>query len=138
MRDFITKDIGWKLFSLGLAVVLYFTVRAVQESTGDTGRPLEIRALHTYRGVPVLVMSAAADVREFKVNPASAQVTVRGRPEILSQLHEEDIRVTVDLTDIEAAQGLKKRLHVSTPAGITLVEVIPSEVNVVIPSAKEK
>lgn len=134
MRDFFTKDVGWKIFSLGLAISLYFTVRAVRQSGGDTGRPLEARATHTYRGVPVLVMSSASDVREFKVNPAIVQVTVRGRPEILTQLQEEDIRVTVDLTGIESAQDLKKRVHVSTPAGITLVEVIPAEVNVVIPA----
>ncbi len=30
MRDFLTKDFSWKLFSLGLAVALYFTVRAVK------------------------------------------------------------------------------------------------------------
>lgn len=138
MRDFLTKDFSWKLFSLGLAVALYFTVRAVRESTGDTGRPLEVRATHSYRGVPVLVMSSASDVREFKVSPANVQVTVRGRPEILTQLEEEDIRVTVDLTGIESAQGLKKRVHVSAPPGITLVEVIPAEVDVVIPPKREK
>lgn len=137
MRDFLTKDTGWKLFSLGLAVILYFTVRAVRQSSGDTGRPLEVRATHTYRGVPVLVMSSASDVRAFKVSPATVQVTVRGRPEILTQLQEEDLRVTVDLTGIEAAQNLKKRVHVSAPPGITLVEVVPAEVNVVIPPKTE-
>ena len=75
MRDFFTKDIGWKIFSFGLAVILYFTVRAVRQSSGDTGRPLEARATHSYRGVPVLVMSSASDVREFKVNPAVVQVS---------------------------------------------------------------
>lgn len=134
MRDFFTKDPGWKIFSLVLAVILYITVR---QSTGNAGRPLEARAVHTYRGVPVLVMSSAADVREFKVNPAVVQVTLRGRPEIITRLQEEDIRVTVDLTGIESAEGLKKRVHVSAPASITLVEVIPAEVDVVIPPKKE-
>ena len=134
MREFFTKDIGWKIFSLGLAITLYFTVR---QATGNAGRPLEARAVHTYRGVPVLVMSSAADVREFRVNPAVVQVTLRGRPEMLTQLQEEDIRVIVDLTGIESTQGLSKRVHVSTPAGITLVEVVPAEVDVVIPPKKE-
>lgn len=134
MRDFFTKDIGWKIFSLVLAVILYITV---SQATGSAGRPLEARAVHTYRGVPVLVMSSAADVREFKVDPDVVQVTLRGRPEILTQLQEEDIRVTVDLTGIKSAAGLKMRVHVSVPASITLVEVIPAEVDVVIPPKKE-
>ncbi|MSU58897.1 MAG: hypothetical protein EXS35_12150 [Pedosphaera sp.] len=31
MRDFFTKDIGWKIFSLALATFIYFTVRAVRQ-----------------------------------------------------------------------------------------------------------
>ena len=137
MRDFLTKDIGWKIFSLGLAISLYFTVRTVRQSSGSPSRPLEARVEHTYRGIPVLVVSSAADVREFKVNPAIVQITVRGRPEALSQLQEEELRVTVDLTGIESTAGLTKRVNVSMPPGITLVEVIPAEVSVVIPSKKE-
>lgn len=133
MRDFLTKDLGWKIFSLVLAIILYFTVRGVRQSGGETGRPLESRAVHTFRGVPVLVMSAAADVREFKVNPASVQVTLRSLSENLVQLSPGDIRVTVDLTGIESAQNLRKRVHVATPPGITLVEVSPPEVNVMVP-----
>lgn len=135
MREFFTKDIGWKIFSLVLAVILYLTV---SQATGSAGRPLEARAVHTYRGVPVLVMSSAANVSEFKVNPAVVQVTLRGRPETLTQLQEEDIRVIVDLTGIESSQSLTRPVHVSIPAGITLVEVVPAEVDVVLPLKKEE
>jgi YbbR domain-containing protein len=136
MRDFFTKDLGWKLFSLGLAITLYLTVRAVRTSMGDTERPLEVRAVHTYRSVPILVVSRAADVREFKVNPETVNVTLRSLPEILYKLSHSDIRVTVDLTGIESTQSVKKRIHVSTPPGITLIEVDPPEVTVVVPPKK--
>ena len=136
MREFFTKDLGWKLFSLGLAITLYLTVRAVRESAGDTGRPLEVRAVHTYRSVPVLVVSTAADVREFKVSPEAVNVTLRSLPESLYKLSHNDIRVTVDLTGIEAAQNLQKRVHVAIPPGVTLVEVDPPEVSVVVPPKK--
>jgi hypothetical protein len=44
----------------------------------------------------------------------------------------------VDLTDIEAARNLHRRVDISTPTGVTLVNVDPVEVNVVIPPQRKK
>jgi hypothetical protein len=43
------------------------------------------------------------------------------------------IRATVDLTEIDAAKDLKRRVDVSVPSGITLLKVDPPQVGVVIP-----
>lgn len=133
MRDFLTKDLGWKLFSLALAVVIWFTVHALSRDAITPARPLESWATRTFADVSVLVVSAAADVREFQVNPAAVQVTVSGRPEVMTALEEKEIRVTVDLTGIEAARELKKRVDVAVPPGVTVVRVAPAEVDVVVP-----
>jgi hypothetical protein len=67
------------------------------------------------------------------VNPAQVQVTVRGDAKSLHDLLPRDIRALVDLTGIEAARGLMKRIEVTTPAGITFVKVVPDEVEVNVP-----
>jgi len=87
----------------------------------------------TFSNLPVVVMSSAQDVRSFKVSPDQVEVTVQGEAKTLRGIQAKDIRVIVDLTDIEAAQALKKRMDVSMPAGISLVRVVPSEVQVVFP-----
>jgi len=137
MRNFLTKDVSWKLFSLVLAVGIWFTIYALSRDALTPARPLESWVTRTFTDVSVLVVSAAADVREFKVHPAVVQVTVSGRPEVMAALEEKEIRVTVDLTGIEAARDLKKRVDVSVPPGVTVVRVVPAEVGVVVPPKRE-
>ncbi len=136
MRDFLTKDLGWKLFSLALAIAIWLVVRPIENEATSVANPLSVHPEHTFSNLPVLIVSAAADVREFKVHPSAVTVTVSARPEILDELSDKEIRVLVDLSDIEAARNLRKRVEISTPPGVTFVRVIPPDVDVVVPPKK--
>src|SRR5882757_8326103 len=109
LRDIVTKDAGWKLLSVALAVAIWFTVHAISEETSKRVSPVVGMATRTFESVPVLVVSAAADVREFKVKPQAVQITISGKPEVLKALDLKLLRVLVDLTGIEEARDLKKR-----------------------------
>ena len=76
LRDIVTRDLGWKMFSVALAVAIWLTVQAISKDRGLT-QSLGPWENHTFTNLPVLVVSAAADVREFKVQPASVGVTPR-------------------------------------------------------------
>jgi YbbR domain-containing protein len=78
-------------------------------------------------------MSTAADVRDVKVRPSEVEVTVRGEGKLVRSLNGNEIRAIVDLTGIESARELRKRIDISMPAGITLVRVSPEEVQVLVP-----
>ncbi len=138
MRDLLTKDLGWKLLSLALAIAIWLIVRPVQNEATTAANPLSIHPDHTFSNLPVLIVSAAADVREFKVHPSAVAVTVRAPLEVLNELSDKEIRVLVDLSDIEAARDLRKRVEVSTPPGVTFVRVTPADVDVVVPPKKGK
>lgn len=133
LRDFVTKDFGWKLFSVVLAVVVWLIVHAVSEGFSGRLDPLRRAATRTFERVPVDIVFAAADAREIKIHPKEVQVTVSGRAEVVNFLDENEIRVTVDLRGIEAAQRLRKRVIASAPLGITILGIIPREVEVVVP-----
>ena len=133
LRDIVTKDYGWKILSIALAVAIWLTVHTTSEETPKRLSPLIPLTTQTFETVPVLIVSAAADVREFKVRPGAIQITISGKPEAVSALDPKQIRVLVDLTGIEAARGLKKRVDVSTPPGITFVSAVPAEVDVMVP-----
>lgn len=136
MRDIITKDFGWKLFSLALAVVIWATVKTVSsEAPKETG-PLGVWETRTFTNLSVLVVSDAADVREFRVNPDFVDVKVSGSPEIMAALDEKQIHPAVNLTEITATSGVSVRVDVFALPGITVVRVVPSEVNVVVPPKK--
>jgi hypothetical protein len=86
----------------------------------------------------VLIVSAAADVREFHVTPNAVTVSVSGRPEVMAGLQAGQVHALADLTDIEAARDLHRPVDISMPAGVTLVNLDPPEVNVVIPQERKK
>lgn len=133
-REIVTKDFGWKFFSVLLAVVVWLIVHAISEDFSGNLNPLHRMATRTFEHVPVDIVFAAADVREIKIAPEEVQVTVTGRADAVNFLDEKEIRVTVDLRGIEEAQNLRKRVMASAPLGVTIIGIIPREVDVVVPA----
>jgi YbbR domain-containing protein len=140
MRDWFIKDLGWKLFSVLLALAIWLTVHKIlEESAPVVVPPLPPQPVAiTFTNLPVLIVSAAADVREFHVTPNAVTVSVSGRPEVMAGLQAGQVHALVDLTDIEAARDLHRSVDVSMPAGVTLANVDPAEVSVVIPPQRKK
>lgn len=142
MRDWFIKDLGWKLFSGVLALAIWLTVHKILDESAPL--PVVVPPLPpspvatTFTNLPVLIVSAAADVREFHVTPNTVTVTVSGQPEIMAALQAGQVHALVDLTDIEAARNLHRRVDISMPTGVALVTVDPAEVNVVIPPQRKK
>jgi YbbR domain-containing protein len=132
MRDWLTKDIGWKIFSVILAIVIWLTVHKIYE---EPGAAIARARENTYGDLPVLVVSESADVHDFHVTPATVFVTVSGSPEAMSTLQANEIRATVDLT---TGKELRRKVEISTPPNVTLVSVEPSRVSVILPPQKNK
>src|SRR5215510_14735487 len=103
LQDWVAKDLRWKLFSLALAIVIWVTIHFRNETvtSSNLSGSWTTRTIHDRH---VLDVSATADVRDFKVDPAIEEVTVGGRREIMEALQEKEIHVMVVLTDIEAAR----------------------------------
>jgi hypothetical protein len=135
MSNWITKDFWWKSFSLVLAVVIWLTVYKIRDQPTVAVAVADVPV--TYESLPVLVVSAASDVRDFRVLPGVVAVKVSGPAKIMADLQANQIHPVVDLTDIAAAHNLKRRVEVSTPPGVTLVSVEPAEVGVLIPPQNE-
>jgi len=137
LRDLVFQDFWLKLFSFVLAVLTWFAVNRMANQKEGLGvgslslAPPEHRVL---THLPVLVLSSAADVRSFRVSPNEVDVTVQGVPAVVKELQDRDVRVSVDLTGIQAAKDLRLRIDVSTPAGVSYTHVEPPEVQVIFPS----
>jgi YbbR domain-containing protein len=132
MRDLFFKDFGWKFFSLLLAAGIWLTVhRILQESTEPVAHG-GISTL-TYGNLPLLIVATASDVHLYRVAPNTVSVTVSGSPDAIAVLQANQIHATVDLTGVESARDLKRRVDVSVPSGIMLVSIEPAKVGVIIP-----
>jgi YbbR domain-containing protein len=131
MRDWITRDFGWKLVSLFLAVAIWLTVHKMYEEPRSSGTAAGSTV--TFDNLPVLIVSTAADVHDFRVAPTTVKITVSGSAEVMARLQANQVRPVVDLTDIESARDLHRLVDISTPPGVTLVSVDPSRVAVIPP-----
>jgi YbbR domain-containing protein len=135
MRDWFTKDIGWKIFSVVLALIIWLTVHNIYAGPGVAATQARE---DTYGDLPVLVVSGSADVHDFRVSPATVSVTVSGPPGVMSTLQADEIRATVDLTGVAPGKNLQRKVDVSTPPRVTLVSVDPPKVGMIVPPAAAK
>ena len=134
LQHLVFHDFWLKLFSLVLAVLIWFTVSlAIQKETSPVATLIRNTAQRTFLRLPVVVLSSAEGGRQIDVNPKEVEVTIEGEPRILQNVQSKDIRAIVDLTGIKAAE-LRKRIEVSTPAGVTHVRVAPQEVEIIFPN----
>lgn len=145
LRNFFFRDFWLKLFSLLLAVLIWLTVW--QFAIHNNVRPAvalsnALPVERTFSNIPVLVMSGASDVRDFKVSPGEVTIKVRGEPKKMQELENKlrddpqarDIRALVDLTGIEPVQGMRKKIAVTTPPDITFESAEPDQVEIIEPT----
>src|SRR5580700_5773042 len=140
LRQLVFKDFWLKLFSFGLATLIWFTVSFVIDKEAATSVPGSLLTKpREFNNLKVLVVSSTADVRDVKVDPGEVTVTVDGDAKTLDSLQEHDIRPLVDLTGLEMAGPLRRRVDVSAPPGIVhILSVSPDSVQVLVPASQRK
>jgi YbbR domain-containing protein len=132
MRAFLFKDFAWKLFSLLLAAFIWYTVNKIIGGSA-AGAPAN-SIFVTYGEMPVHVVASAADIHLFHVNPDNVSVTVSGPAEIMSVLRANQIHATVELSGADPGKTSPQPVEVSVPAGVTVVKVVPDQVDVIAPA----
>ena len=137
IRDWVTTDLGWKLFSLFLALAIWLTVHQIYEEPKTASEPAAGNTV-TFGNLPVRVVSAVADVRNFRVAPLTVKVTVSGSAEDMARLQADQVHAVVNLTDIGPERDLHLPVDVSAPPGVTLVSVDPPRVGVIVPPPPDK
>ena len=136
LREIFIKDFGWKLFSLLLAAFIWYTVhKIVEEPKAAVVSPDNVPVI--YPNVPVVVVATAADAHIFGVDSNTVSVTVSGAKEVMNVLEANQILATVDVTGFDdKSRVLSRRVDVSVPWGVTVIDVEPSQVKVIPPVKK--
>jgi YbbR domain-containing protein len=133
MRDLLFKDFWWKLFSLLLAAFIWYTVHKIIEEPKAAAISPNYNQ-ETYGEIPVSLVSTAADLRWFGVNSNTVSVTVSGPPEVMNVLQANQIHALVNLSGLDAkTKDLNRRVEVSVPWGVMVVNVEPPKLKVIPP-----
>lgn len=134
LRHLIFHDILLKLFSLALAILIWLTISfAIRKEVPSVAAFVPHTSQQATFVLPVMVLSSADIPRDLSLNPKVVQVTVEGDAKRIQALQKNELRAIVDLSGIEAAHDLVKRIEISKPAGVTEVRVLPQEVKIIIP-----
>lgn len=132
-QNLFFTDFWLKLFSLVLAVLIWITVHLAISNEASPVSQFSPRVARTFTDLPVVLLSSAADVHTFRVTPDRVEVTVQAERQIMDKLLAKDIRVLVDVTDIEEARDVRIRVEVTAPPGVAVLGALPERVDVSIP-----
>jgi YbbR domain-containing protein len=143
LRHLFLHDALLKLFSLALAILIWLTINfAIGRNEDRPAVPVPSFVPHPVQQasfvLPVMVLSPGDNPREIKMDPKEVEVTVEGDPKVIRALQKNDLRAIVDLSGIESAQGLVKRIELSKPAGVSELRTVPSEVKLTVLAAAPK
>jgi hypothetical protein len=113
----LTRNLGWKLLSVGLAVLLWIAVEGEPE-------------LVTVQSVPVFYRNVEPSLALVANPPTTVRVELRGPSDVLGRDNLSNVSVLLDLAGV-AEPGERvfpiSRTNVSVPAGVNFVRADPSE-----------
>jgi hypothetical protein len=113
----VTRNFGWKLLSVGLAVLLWIAVEGEPE-------------LVTVQTVPVFYRNVEPSLALVASPPPTARVELRGPSDVLGRDNLSNVAVLLDLAGV-AEPGERvfpiSHTNVSLPTGVNFVRSDPSE-----------
>jgi len=124
VRLFFRENRWQKLFSAGLAVMIWFTVRSTE---GLRVSSVEAGRTRIFERISITVLTSAADLGRYRVSPEFVRVELRGDPDVLEHLPPSELEAYVNLVELKATPQTVL-LHVNPPPGTDLVSVSPARV----------
>jgi YbbR domain-containing protein len=123
----LTDNIGWKLLSVVLAVLLWIAVEGEAE-------------LVTVQTVPVFFRNVEPTLALVSSPPATVRLELRGPSDVLGRDNLSSVALLVDLTGVtEPGEKLfpVSRANVTLPAGVSFVRSDPPELKLHLDKAGE-
>ena len=129
LRPFIIENLWLKIFSLILAMLIWFAIQSTQSDyrfpQGLFGSRLQTLEL----SCPVTVMTPPTLHAGFALEPGTVLVKVRGEESVLKRLSPESLPAYVRLSEAPNPSRLV-RVEVVAPRNVTIAEIVPDQVSV--------
>jgi hypothetical protein len=130
-RNLIFNNLGWKLFSLLIAMIIWSTYHTGEEGMIDIGGNLfEDKVTRDIIGYHVQLLSQQDTSQRVELNPEDITITLRGAPEVMNPLALPDVLAFVDLANLRPGVTNVIPISVRVPAGVRVVSVSPTNINV--------
>ena len=117
MIRLLTQNLGWKLMSLAIAILLWIAVAREPELAADISVPIE------YKNIP-------EDQDISSGAPERVHIEIRGPSGRLTREYLSDLAVVLDLSDVRTGERTMtiRGQNVTLPAGVEFYRAVPSQV----------
>jgi YbbR domain-containing protein len=117
MKEFLTRNLGWKLLSLAMAVALWIAVAREPE-------------LATSLSVPIQFKNMPDDLDFVSNVPDKVQLEVRGQSGRISRTDLADVGIILDLKEARAGERTYtiQPSNAKLPSGVSFQRAIPSQI----------
>jgi hypothetical protein len=131
VRRVILHNFWLKIISIGLGALIWLALhsKAQSDATPAQQRITGLKAKQRFK-VPIYVIVQPGDSRVFKLSQREATLDVVGEDSVLRKLMTRDLRVYVDLTDLNTVQPAIRSLRPHIPPDLTVGDVQPPSVTV--------
>jgi YbbR domain-containing protein len=136
MRNLLTKDLGWKVFSLILATALWLTANRILHENNVPVTNTSMSPV-TYDSLPVTLVSTIADVHGYHFAPVTVKVTVTGPAEVMNKLQADQLRAKANVSGAALTRGQLVDVEISAPPQVAVVSVEPDKIMVMPPPPKD-
>ncbi|MDB6124210.1 MAG: YbbR family protein [Pedosphaera sp.] len=125
-RDYILNNLWWKVLSLLLAALTYFTIKTASLNDQNLQQsPVVTTNTRKFVGIPITLMTAASNADRFQVKPLTVTVNVIGNADVLEKLQPKQIQAVVDVTDAPAEREFRKDIQIQIPKDLKLDSQFP-------------
>jgi len=130
LTDLIRNNFWIKVFSLILAVLIWFAVRSMvpDESESILASLLPPLTDHYYR--PVALLISPAQGQNYQISPSNVTITVSGDPKAMEKLFYTNILAYVRMQEVKPTADNQYRVEVIVPRDISVKGIEPPVVTV--------
>lgn len=125
-RDFILNNFWQKIFSLVLAMLIWFAIDSnIEKKPSFVHNPLRPVVIRDFRR-PIKILTSAQNTRAFKVEPNEVDVRISGDSDKVRRLDPEDIQPFIELHDGDTNTMVV--IKITPPREVVLELLIPTNV----------
>jgi hypothetical protein len=127
-RNLFLHNLGWKLFSLLIAMLVWNTYHLTGGSwlgrvlAGDTKNA-------NYVGFRPRILTRQGETRQFRTRPEQVEITVSGAPADIDRLEVKDILAFVDAQEFKEGDTNSLPVTVRVGLGYNVTRIVPERVH---------
>ena len=130
-RHLISNNIGWKLGSLFIALMIWSSYYADEAGLDLTEKFLEHSSSKYFIGFQLQLLSQQNVPQNVELAPEDVTIALSGPTETITPITKSDVLAYVDISNIPLGATNRVPVRIRVPRGVVVDHVFPSNITVI-------